>query len=287
MKKNILLLFVLPCLLLSLVGCCKSASSAAYPANYRAMPQKKMSSSQSYNRGAQNQQKQIFVSQPYRVPTFRQVIINGPFQVELVQGEPGIRLIGYLNDVANCRVSMRAGVLNVEVAKNARLAYMVRIRLSARNMRFISLNGQAQLTAANYNVTHMQIKAAGSSNVRISGKIGVDVLIQEGRGRISLGWIDSRQLCVTSSNGGLVYLYGATKNLIAKLTDSAYLDARYLRAKHATILATDKSSADVVATRDLNIYADKTSNVYYHNTPKEINIVTKNAGNALSMSDMR
>ena len=219
----------------------------------------------------------------YTFPAFNKVAISGNARVELTNngGRTSLYCSGIKRDLDGVNASVKGDTLYLSSASNVPI-----IRLNSGNLKVVKVMGNAYVGANNFNTRSLGIIASGAGSITLQGRIGLTTINQMGSGKVDVKWIDSSKLVVGSDSRGPIYLAGVVKQLEVKLRDQSYLEARYLRAETAEVLATNRSQAHVVAIKTLNAYADESSNVYYHNHPQQINEVSKDSGNVFLMEEV-
>lgn len=222
------------------------------------------------------------IIQPYILPYFDKVVINGNFAVSLLQQKRALNLYGYGKDIAKCSVSVRNRTLYLLEPKE-RFGYGIHVSLSTDNLRLLETSGSVHLIAGKYNGANLRISAVGNASVKMTGVVGISSISQQGNGKIEISWVQSNDLNIIAEGRGLLLLSGVAKKVYARLADGAVLDAKYLRTKNTAIVATDNASAYVVAEKNLDAYAGVNSNIYYYERPKHINVVTRDSGNVLHL----
>ena len=207
----------------------------------------------------------------------RQVIM--PFKSIEVSGNTAVELVnGPYSANNNNRITVTDQVLHVAAPSSTNNSI---VKVFAPGLKSITVIGSATVNAKDFKTTGLTVTAKGSGTVNLEGHYVIDKIYQSGNGRINIGWIDSDNLFVDSRSGGPVCLSGTVNSMVAKLTNNAYFDARYLRVQRASVFTTDKAHADIVVLDTLGAFAIDNSNIFYYKRPHNLTIATNNSGNVL------
>jgi hypothetical protein len=219
-----------------------------------------------------------FVTQSHTLPPFKSIVATGHASIELVNGSCCAKIAGLENELDRYQFTIQDQVLYVSAPAPVTNANIV---IAASRVKDLIVTDNATITSKNFKTTGLSVAAHNNGTMNLEGRLAINKIGQMGNGRINIEWIDSNRLFIDSSSSGPLYLAGTVTNMVAKLTGSANLDARYLRAKKATVLTTDHARADVVALDALEAFAIDKSNIYYYKRPKHFTPLTKGSGNVL------
>lgn len=225
----------------------------------------------------------VYVTQTYQLPQFSGINISGNSYVFLVDGNPSAFVDVEQHNLKNINLKVSNGILYIDNTA----AHPMMVKLHANNIRTITVRGKASIFSHNIFTKHGEITALNNANISFDGIFDVRKITQQGRGKVAMKWIKSNELRIDANNDGPIYLAGVATHLTAKLTDNAFLDARYLRARHAEIFATNSARAEVMPVKSLDSFADKQSTIYYHKLPHKLNKVTRDSGNVLLCDEIR
>jgi len=231
------------------------------------------------------QAQQAYVAEADYLAPFSTIAITGNANVELTQGATSaIFITGQKQYVEN----VNATVINHTLYINKNTSSPVVIKLqTAYVLNNILVSNNSNLSGKNFASKNLTISASNSANINLNGEFDVANINQTGNGKIEIQWINSDNLKITSHNQGHIYLAGTVDNLTGYLFNSSSLEARYLRAKQATIMTTNYAMATIFAIKTLNAYADNNSGIFYYKRPLEFNKVTKDSGNALLLEELK
>jgi len=215
--------------------------------------------------------------------SFNEIILQGDAKVELLNGYGDLQA-----DPTTVKpiISINKKALTINIPKpknNAPVKTNTSIKVFNKNLRKITVTDNSSVYAKNFTAPGLVIIAKQNGSVNLEGNYRVDAIYQDGKGKINITWVNSKNLFVSSSNTGLVQLGGVADKMIAKLTNDARLDAKYLRTNQAEVFATDNAAADVWASKTLSGYAIDHSNVYYYKVPEKLTAVSRDYGNVLRM----
>lgn len=232
------------------------------------------------------QQEQLaYVAKAYRPAPFSAVVITGNANVEMTQSNSSaISFAGQKQYVDG----ISTNVINNTLYIDNKIPSSVVIKLqSIYVLRNLVITNHAYLSGNNLATKKLNIYTANEAGITLNGEFDIANIKQNSSGKMEIKWINSNNLKIAGNGNGPIYLAGTTDNLTAKLFGNSRLEARYLRAQQATIMATDSARADVLAIKTLNAYADRRSNILYYKRPQEFNRVSKNSGNVLLIEELR
>lgn len=207
------------------------------------------------------------------------VIVSDSAHVTMTQGANMLTLHGTPEDLATSSIKIDHNTLYIDVPATTAMALTVNLCIT--QLHNLTVVNHAYVTGDKLHFDDLTIKAENYGAINLEGQLGVNQVTQRGAGKIDLSWINSDKLVIDSNNNGPIYLAGAVKDMLAKLSKTAHLDARYLRTQKATVLTADTAEAYVLATKSLAAYAIEKSNIYYYKRPPKFTVVTRDAGNVL------
>ena len=217
---------------------------------------------------------------------FNTIVLQGDAKVELLNGDGELHIAPTIKPI----ISLHKKILTINLPRtqpNLPVANNSFMQVYSSKLRKITTTDHSMITAKRFQAPLLTISAAQSSSINLTGEYGVDIISQHSKGKISIDWINSKNLFIDSDNSGLIYLGGVTDKMIAKLTNNARLEARYLRTKQAEIFTTNQATADILVSDYLGGYAIDNSNIYYHKKPKKITIVSRDYSNVVRPDWMR
>jgi len=129
----------------------------------------------------------------------------------------------------------------------------------------------------------MTINDAGSGKIILRGTANIEHINKTGTGDINLSWVNSNRMIINASGQGTMTLSGKAKKLDVKLTDKAFLNARYLRADIVLIKTYERALAYVHPINRLFAYANRASQINYYGTPPRHYAYTHEHGLVLPM----
>jgi hypothetical protein len=269
-SKKILWTFII----IVTIFCCGCINCQKHP------PQQPQQYQQHYQ-----QDKLAYITKTHYLAPFSSIVATSNAKIELTQGNiPAMYLAGQKQYVDSISANIINNTLYINNPNNA----AVTIKLQAAHvLRNITVTDHTYISGNNIATKKLNIYACNEGNLKLNGKFDVANITQNGRGKIEIKWIDSNYLQIASNSKGPIYLAGTVDNLVAKLSGTARLEARYLRAQKAKILVTDQARADILAIQTLNAFADRNSNILYYKRPQEFNKVTKESGNVLLIEEIR
>ena len=224
--------------------------------------------------GCQSNQKYNISPQNISAYSFNEIVVQGDAEIELLNGHDDLQADPTTKPI----ISVNKKILTVNAAKSKN---NVPIKIFNKKLRKITVTDNSKVYARNFKNPNLVIIAKQNGSVNLEGNYCIDAIYQNGTGKINIIWVDSKNLFISSNNSGLINLGGIADKMIAKLTNNARLDAKYLRVNQAEVFTTDSATADVWASESLSGYAIDNSNVYYYKTPEKLTIVSRDHGNVL------
>ncbi len=226
------------------------------------------------------EEQQAVTTRNYTLPYFDSIVASGGIYVEIEKGYPSASSAAQkqYNDKVTAQVTKHTLYLTLPSYINQKnVAALVKVN----NLKSLHAANSAFVTAKNLTSASLEVAADSHAAINLQGMLSVNKITQKSDGKIAINWIKSKKLEVESYGHGLIMLAGKVKELDAKLRSNAQLDARYLRALTATIIATDIATAHVWVADLLNAYTERQSNVYYYRISEHRNIVSKDHSNVL------
>lgn len=222
----------------------------------------------------------------YALPYFDAITVSGDMYVEVNQGAPAASSAAQkqYNDKITAQVTKHTLYLTLPNYINQK---NVAVLIDVNNLKSLRAENHAYVIAKNLNSANLEVMADSHASINLHGMMSVHKITQKSDGKIEINWIKSKKLEVESYGHGLILLAGKVKELSAKLRSNAQLDARYLRALTATIIATDVATAHVWVSDLMNVYTERQSNIYYYRISKHRNIVSKDHSNVLYLDWIR
>lgn len=242
-------------------------------------------------------------------------IING-------QTQPSLQLIGDSNSLKQAYASVKEGILYLSTTGDSTAPMRLLARVSSCSLNQLNYTGSGHVIGANLtgpltviskgsgtlilsgdDINLRRLTTAGTGNVNIlginsglldiddngSGKVNLEGnmvlqnLVYNSDAPLSISWVNSTNVNITGNGRGRIFLAGNAGQIAANVSDHAYLDAKYLRAKRGFIQTQDSARADVWTQCALNTLAKGGSTIYYYNDPPMLNNYTKPPGTVLSM----
>jgi len=221
-----------------------------------------------------------------RLAQFKSIVVKDGASVELVNGSPAIEISGIRADKYDCQSFVVNNILYVSNNIKDKAPNVV-MKVTAPDLKNITVMDRATINAEKFKGNNLVVTAKGKGDINLEGQINVKNIFQLGSGRINIDWVDSVALRVDGSGSGPICLAGRVDNMIVKLVKSSNLNARYLRARNASVFTVDKSTAEVTAIESLGAFAVDHSSIYYYKTPDKITVVTRDSGNVLQLGWMQ
>jgi|GEM_PF-1699804 len=244
-----------------------------------------------------------YVVKSYQLLPFSKVVASGNFILHLTDSSSDSSLIavgGQEQDIDDLDIRVANNTLyldNASIGSRWRWCrccsssaintppVVIKLGVGGLALESVVARGLVCVFSKNIIAKNLSITAYDKAAFMLDGRLSISKITQMGSGKLEAKWIDSKNLTVLNSGKGAVYLAGIADRLAVTLTNRASFDARYLRAKRAAIFATDTASANVLALKSLEIYADKHSSVFYYKRPKQSSVVTNNFANALLIKE--
>ena len=222
-----------------------------------------------------NSTNRVLITQTNKLPPFKTLVVEGDNPIELINGPYSTTVTGFQKNMKDYTAKIVDQTLYVRTKKT------VNLQVSAYDLKNIIVKHHATLSTKNFRANHLNITTINNGSIQLDGLFNIDKISQHGSGRIDIKWISSNNLTIISNANGPIYLAGIANNVTAKLTKQAQLEARYLRAKNASIFTTDHAKANVLSLSSLKAFAVDNSQINYYKRPVKLTTVTKNSGNIL------
>jgi len=224
---------------------------------------------------------QIVQTQSQGLEKFKAIHVAGSSKVELVNGPYSLTTSGLEKKLNNIAIKVKDN--NLQITSSPEIT----VQIAVPDLKTLLVSGNATVFTTNFTATDLTIIAKNNSSLNLAGQLRISKILQQGNGRIDIGWISSNNLQIESAANGPIHLAGVANKVFAKLTHSAQLDCRYLRAEDLSIFTTDNATAHVFALKSLEAFAVNKSNIFYYKRPKHLTVVTKNSGNVLKLDWIR
>lgn len=225
-------------------------------------------------------EQQTVTTNHYNLPYFDSVVISGRMYVEINKGYQSVSSAAQkqYNDKITTRVAKHTLYL---AYPSSTTQQNIVVLINLPDLKSLHATNNAYVVTKNILSSNLEITVDSGASINLIGMMNIKKIIQKSTGKIEALWINSKKLTVEGYGHGLMLLAGKTKELFAKLCNNSQLDARHLRTKTATIIATNTATANVWAADLLNAYTDQQSTVYYYRISKHRNIVSKDHSNVL------
>ena len=157
------------------------------------------------------------------VTGFDRLRVDGPFQVDVIPGPPGVTITGPGAAIDAVKAQVEAGTLVVNAglqsweSAGGKIASAARIRVSVPALRGVRANG-AMLNIATLAGDRLDLSLNGA-------------------GRIDIGRVDALDLNVTSVGAGTIALKGGAQHLRVRLYGSSVLDGAAFTAGDAVLVS--------------------------------------------------
>lgn len=142
---------------------------------------------------------------------------------------------------------------------------------------------QARIDGIDTNDLRVSIQDSGP--VALGGMMGLRELVVSHSGLVSIAWVNSAEVRVNLAGSQRVYLAGVADLLSSSVTDSAFLEAKYLRLHKAFIHTQANGRAEVSVDDSLNAYAQGHSTIAYYQQPHLLARYYQQYGAILFMGD--
>ena len=132
----------------------------------------------------------------------------------------------------------------------------IRIRISYRQLRALSLSGSADVTTDALTAREFQVRISGSSNVQIPRMTVEEMRVEiTGSGDLDVDALEAERLLLEVSGSGDLALNGGTDELVAVVRGSGTVDGARLEARVADVTVSGSGDVDVwvTGTLDANI----------------------------------
>jgi hypothetical protein len=168
---------------------------------------------------------------------------------------------------APLRIEQKEGTLTLYWQSRPDKLNNIRVIVKAPNINHIDVYDKAKVHSHHIKLQPLSLANHDQGEINLNGRIQLLQAKQLSTNPITVSMVHSSTLNVTAKGAGAVYLAGTAETAYAWLQNDAYLDSRYLRARKLWIKTTDKASADVLATQQLNAFAYGVNNINYYKTP--------------------
>lgn len=219
---------------------------------------------------------------------YDKIVVNGNFDIEFVpatHSDDPARITGDKAFVPHVEgvVLNHTLYLRMDPRYSYKITKPLYVRLPYKTLRNLTYQGTGNVILNKFKSCYFQLNLQGNVNAWIKGDIVLADLDFNSDGKLVMYWINTTALKIHAGKKGTMLLAGIANNLEANLTDSAVLDAKYLRAKDAHIFTQDHSKAEVSVSHDLQMLATGQSNIYYYETPKLMGKYMRESGAIIDM----
>jgi phage shock protein PspC (stress-responsive transcriptional regulator) len=199
-------------------------------------------------------------SKTFEVSDFEALNIEGPFRVNVQQGEAySLSVSGEEDMINDISVETENRALELRYTKpfvndNHQL---MEVTLIMPRLNELRLNANAQLNANNINTDQLNIDLAGSSEAFIEAT--------------------TQTISLNMRGASSLKLYGEDQQLNAVLSGASRLDAGEMSITNASLETSGAAKAKVAVSGDLNVEAEDSSRIEYEGNPK-LNISSGSEG---------
>ena len=242
------------------------------------------------------------------ITAFTRVHVHGNIDVNLYTGNayPGVSLAGDKQDVAQIRMRVKHGILQISLAEDYPKHGRVHADIRTHYLTSFAYKGcgtiigenihtgyldlllanqgktilQGSMTLHNLTVSgsgftkitgikgdHLQIKMIGKPHVQLNGIMDAESLNIQGGGWLSMYWIKTDTLNIRARNDAFIQIAGTVKVLDLELWDKARFNGHYLRGTRIFAKTHGESIADIAASKRQHTLATDNSNIYFHEIP--------------------
>ncbi|CAM2873793.1 Protein of uncharacterised function (DUF2807) [Legionella steigerwaltii] len=247
----------------------------------------------------------VKTKQVRQVPAFNQVVVDGPFSVNLHTGykEPQVILSGDARDLATVKAEVkqntlyltmgnphgpvyadvRGQFLNRLMAQGVPLIRGSQIRTSVLDvylvktgnvrlggsigLRVLDVKGKGLVQIGGISSQNLQIHLQGDPKVQLEGVANLANLSMYGNAWLSLYWVRTDNLTVRAKQKSTIQLAGAVNRLDVELWGNARFKGRYLRAQRSFVRTHGHSVAEISVAKHQSNLATDASDIYYFNLP--------------------
>lgn len=225
-------------------------------------------------------------------PKFNKLTIEGDFNVEIVKTchkfDP-IRIVGDRAFIPHIQARVVNNTLFIRLDPNFDYAIQrpIVLQIPYHQLEGLSYKGIGDVVLTKSNAKHFELNLEGNVNAWIKGNIALTHLTFKNNGKLVLYWINTKHLTVDVKKKGTVLLAGVAGTLEARVSDSATLDAKFLRVlQDAHVHTTQYSTADVTVLNHLNAFAEDNSTINYYQTPEFKGFTMHESGAILDMHNV-
>lgn len=205
-------------------------------------------------------------TQDLNPPPFNKIDISGSLNVYIDGGSAKsfVHATGDQDSLRYVTAIVRNGTLYLGmkpgyIVQNGRLSVIIH----KDDLTQIRYTGSGQITATNLK-ERITIIDEGTGPMNLRGKIILQDLVYNGRGTLSMYWIDSTNVTISGNGNGKVYLAGVAGLLDIRIGGHTWVDAKQLHARRGFIKTNDSARADVWVRDSLSTLAQGHSNIYYY-----------------------
>lgn len=203
------------------------------------------------------------------VGSFDQVVFHGNI-IGTVNGHAPSTELRLIGDTPNAYATVSActknGVLYVQYATETNKPIKVELDL-ANPVHKILVSGNARMTFKNVGDAGVNIYLAGNSQTMMTGNILVQSLNVSDNAVLHAYWLNTRNLQISASGLSNIFIAGLVSNLDLYASDSANIDARYLRVDNAFLILKDNADVGVNIKRAQSSMVAPSATLYYYRDP--------------------
>lgn len=150
---------------------------------------------------------------------------------------------------------------------------------------YVEIRGDGFTEISQISSRHLHVKLAEHAKLKLNGFAALKHLEMQGSSWFSLAWVKTPTLLLCASDKAYIELAGIVNKLDAQLSNSAKLNARYLRIRRAFVKTRDNSVAEISAVDHQHTLATDASDIRFYNLPKMKTDFMNHDGAVLDMRD--
>lgn len=193
------------------------------------------------------------------IPYFDEVVAKGQFELHVTQGD--MHQVEVIVD-SNLQMYVLAQVtkqrLFIEVPNNIRRVKELKVNVTVGDLNSFVLIGAVDATTDTLNLKTSDFFISGTSDLKLH--------------------IMSEQIDFEVTDVANVEIFGKANNFDLRVTDEAYLDAKYFETNICTLKASGFSDISVNVQKEFNLRVTGIGNIYYYGQPEINNTI--NSGTA-------
>ncbi len=200
-------------------------------------------------------------SRSFDVENFSKLQIEGPFRVNINQGERyELSVTGSKESMDDVEITNRDGKLEINFDRpfSTVNSEMMEVNLSMPQLDAIRLNANAQVNVRNITTDQLDVDLSGSSKAFMEAS--------------------TQRISINLRGASSLKLFGDSRQMDATLSGAAQLEALEFAVDNASLETSGAAKAEVNVRQELNADAEDTSRIQYLGGP-DLNLSSGNEGN--------